>query len=348
MYRAHYFDGHSARLHTVELDARDGSIALAGSTIVKTYPCADVKLAEPFPGAPCVLDFADGARCELAGAEARDALTSALGYTKSRVVRWQDHWHGALAALVLLVLTLGAAVKWGIPAASEHLAAVMPASADQALGETSLRTLEAQLLQVSRLSDERLAEVQQIFDTVRPDQSRIALRLIVRDAPQLGANALALPHGVIVVTDAMVLKALGEATEFDSYQTQRLAGVIAHEIGHIEARHSARTIARASLTIALSASLFGDFSAVAAGAPAVLMNMSYSRAMESEADGYAIGLLARRGIPAAPLADLFDELQEAGDPSQQLPAWMRNGIGYISSHPSSADRSARFRAADEQ
>jgi hypothetical protein len=90
------------------------------------------------------------------------------------------------------------------------------------------------------------------------------------------------------------------------------ARVLAREIGHVEGRHSARALARSSLAAALSAALFGDFSAVAAGAPAVLMNMRNSREMETEADSYAIATLNQRGLSLAPLADLFEALGQLG------------------------------------
>jgi predicted Zn-dependent protease len=169
----------------------------------------------------------------------------------------------------------------------------------------------------------------------------------VRSSPRLGANALALPDGTIMVTDGMILHILGKADDFDEQQQAQLAGVLAHEIGHIEKRHSVRVMARSSLTAAASAALFGDFSAVAAGVPAVVMNMVYSREMESEADGYAISLLKEKGISPAPLADLFDSLEQIHeeDPARRLPRWMAASMAYMASHPASAERSERLRRA---
>jgi predicted Zn-dependent protease len=82
---------------------------------------------------------------------------------------------------------------------------------------------------------------------------------------------------------------------------------------------------------------------VAAGAPAVLMNMRNSREMETEADSYAIVTLNQRGLPLAPLADLFEALGQLGskDDDNNDPTFDR----YISSHPAPVARSARLRAA---
>jgi Zn-dependent protease with chaperone function len=123
--------------------------------------------------------------------------------------------------------------------------------------------------------------------------------------------------------------------------------VLAHEVGHVQARHSVRVLARSSLTAAASAALLGDFSAVAAGIPAVLANLHYSRAMETEADSYAIAVLRTKGWSLEPLARTFEWLDtvDQADPQHKMPAWMRQALPYASSHPGNAERIARLRAA---
>ena len=347
MITAHYLDGRSARLHPVELYVDDGAVTLRGA-VDKSYPRGEARLAEPFEHAPAVLYFADGARCEVADPQARQALAQALGYRKGPVERWQERTWAALLALVLLVALIGAGATWGVPAVAERIAASLPPSADLALGRSALKALHAHgVLAPTRLSDERVAEVKQVLHRVAPSRPRLPLRLMVRDSPRLGANALALPDGTIVVTDLMVREILAGRGDFDADASAALAGVLAHEIGHVELRHSTRALARSSLTAAAAAALFGDFSAVAAGVPALLVNMRYSRAMETEADEYAIGVLRGRGISTAPLADLFGALDEARRKQgrNRLPDWLAQGTEYVASHPASAERSARLRAA---
>jgi Zn-dependent protease with chaperone function len=347
MITANYFDGHSARLHPVQLQPADGALIVMGRAVMREYAYRQVSLAEPFADAPAVLYFADGARCEVSDSAGRQALAHALGYRKSAVMRWQERWYAALLALVLLIgAAIGFAI-WGVPALAEQIAAAIPPSLDRQLGTSALAGLETKLLTPSRLNDQRIAEVEQVLRSIAPSNPRLPIRLLVRNAPQLGANALALPDGTIVLTDAMILHILGKASEFDDDQQARLAGVLAHEIGHVQRRHSVRVLARSSLTAAASAALFGDPSAVAAGVPAVLMNMHYSREMETEADAYAIELLGQKGIPTEPLADLFDSLDAArqADPKQAMPRWMNDSMAYMSSHPASALRGARLRKA---
>jgi Zn-dependent protease with chaperone function len=347
MITANYFDGQSARLHPVELQPADGALLVMGGAITREYAYPQVALAEPFADAPAVLYFADGARCEVSDGAGRRALADALGYRKSVLMRWQQRWYAALLALVLLIAAGAAFAIWGVPALAEKIAAAIPPSLDQQVGTSALEGMEAKLLTPSRLSDQRIAEVEQVLRSIAPADPRQPIQLLVRNAPQLGANALALPNGTIVLTDAMILHILGKASEFDEDRRAQLAGVLAHEIGHVRRRHSVRVLARSSLTAAASAALFGDFSAVAAGVPAVLMNMHYSREMETEADAYAIDLLRQKGISTEPLADLFASLDDAhqSDPQRDMPRWMSNSMAYMSSHPASAERGARLRKA---
>jgi len=347
MTAAHYFDGRSARQHLVDLSATDGAIRLHGAGLARSYPLAATRLAEPFAHAPTVLYFGDGSHAEVQDPAVRPALAAALGYRKPWVVRWQEHTFAAVVALVLLVLLIASAWHWGIPAAAERLSARVPPSADQALGQNALALLQRQgILQPSGLAPDQQAALQGILQRIEPAAPRIPLRLLSAAAPRLGPNALAFPDGTIVITDELVRTVLGkDGHDIDADAAAALAGVLAHEVGHVEQRHSVRSITRSSLTAALSATLFGDFSAVAAGLPALLGNMEYSRDMELAADDYAASALHAHGIPTAPLADLFDHLDEQ---QEKMPKFLRQAMSYASTHPDAYARGQRLREADAE
>lgn len=345
MISANYFDGLSARLHPVNLELGAGEIGLAGVDIVRSYPFSEATLAEPFARAACVLDFADGGRCEIADPDAKAAIASALGYRKSRVVRWQDHWYGAVLALVLLVATIAATVQWGIPALTTRVVASLPVSLDQDVGDAAFKAVSGEWFSKSRFSDQRLEEIGEVFRVVAPFNPRLPLRLYVMDSEHLAPNAVAFPDGRIIITDSMIMHILGGERYFNDDSRAMLAGVLAHEIGHIEGRHSVRVLARSSLLAVLSATLFGDFSAVVAGTPALVLNMHYSREMELKADQYAIGRLQALGWPPAALADLFESLEELDPGQDRAPAWMQDAGDYLSSHPPTQERSNNIRRA---
>jgi Zn-dependent protease with chaperone function len=346
MIAAQFFDGHSARLQPVGLDVRAGHLHLDAPGLERSYPLSAVVLAEPFDNAPLMLRLGD-ASCEVPYGPGRQALLAALGYRKGGVERWQARWPAVLVALVLLLALLGAGFVWGVPAAAERIAAHLPASVDTTLGQAALAGLEAQdMVTPSRLSDERIAAVEALLPRALPAHPRIPVRLLVRASTPLGANALALPDGTIIVTDAMVRLVLNQDNELDDTGKARLLGVIGHEVGHIERRHATRAMTGSSLTAAVSAALFGDFSAVAAGLPAVLTQMQYSRAMELEADAYAVTVLRRNGLGPDCLADALRALERQQPGQDKIPRWLKRSMTYLSTHPATAERIARLHAAE--
>jgi Zn-dependent protease with chaperone function len=242
----------------------------------------------------------------------------------------------------------------GIPAATERLAAAMPASVESSIGAAAETALTEQgLLEPSRLSDERLAELQALFKRLQPATPRLPLRLVVSSAKSIRANAFALPNGTIVLADEMVRVAMGQDNQWDADAQRLVAGVLAHEIAHVEQRHNVRVLARSSLLLGGSWALFGDFSAVAAGLPALVAQMSYSRDMETEADAFAVELLRRQGYGAGDLADLFVLLEEyvqsnGLNAEDELPRWMRDGLSYLGSHPAMADRISALRDMQDE
>lgn len=345
MTTASYFDGSSARMHPVDVDLTDGAIALAGGAVAKTYSYAQARLAEPFANADCVVEFADGARCEFSDPQARETLAARLGYRKSRLARLEQRWPAALLSLALLAGCAFSAVTWGLPYVADRVVASMPASADQRAGDQALKALHAQVFEPSRLSRERQAELQGIFNSVKPGKARMPLTLLLVTTDAETPNVLSMPNGTIVMTDEMVHDILARDTELSDSKRAALAGIFAHEIGHIEGRHAMRAIAHSSLQALGAAMLFGDFSGVVHRSPALVLNMDYSRQMETAADGYAIARMDQAALPVRPLADLLDSLDKLAPGESELPRWMNDNQSYLRSHPASAARSARLRNA---
>lgn len=342
---AQYGDGRSARRHAVTVFRAGDCLHVVGEHVDATYRLASIRLTEPFAHAATIAYFDDGAYCEVP-VEGAAALADMLGRRASPVVRAQRRWPLALGAIAMLASTVAAGAIWGLPVAAEAITALLPREADQRIGALTREAFEARgLTEPSTLDATQQAALRHIWTSVQPAHPRMPMTLLLRAMPApFGPNALALPDGTVILNDAMVRKILGNAATFDATRGAALAGVLAHEIGHIEGRHSMRSVVRASLTTAAAAYLFGDFSAVAAGAPAILLGASHSRAMETAADDYAMAALQSRHMPLAPLADLFDRVE--AKKSTRQPAWFGIATGYLSSHPGSSERAAWLRAAD--
>jgi Zn-dependent protease with chaperone function len=350
MIPATYFNGRDGKLHRVDLNFGRGVIDVVAPEFIKRFQRRAARLREPFADAPCIVEFADGSRCEVHEAEARRSLLKAMPYRRSFVKRCQDRWWGPVLAATGMALILLFAYFKGIPWAADRLALQAPVAWERKLGDEALAGLDKQLFQPTALAEERQQEARDVFARLVPADARMPMQLVFRNSPAVGPNAFALPNGTIVVTDALIYQIAGAGSELSGELADQLAGVLAHEIGHVQGRHAMRRVMQGSITGALSWALFGDFSAVAAGAPAMLLQLEYSRAMESEADEYAIGLLAQKGISPAPLADLFEALEARHKhaPQSGMPAWMRRATDYMSTHPGSDARIARLRQAAGQ
>ncbi|MDE2427722.1 MAG: M48 family metallopeptidase, partial [Burkholderiales bacterium] len=324
------------------------SLLVTGDGVHKTVAHPDWTLEEMFESTFAYLRFADGSHCEIVSAEARRQARQLFAYRESWVERWQKQWQIALLAIVLMGVFLFSAYRWGLPILANKVAMMVTPEMEQKLGDQALISLDQSLFLPSRLSEQRIAQAQNILKNLLPNDARLPIRLEVRDAPKIGPNAFALPGNTIVLTDQMLELILDHGQkELRGDQAYELAGVLAHEIGHIQYRHDLKELANSAFLVMLTGTLFGDFSTVATMAPTALVQSEYSRAKEAEADAYAVTLLRQHAISASHLADLFEKLEqmEVKKAGSKMPKWFRVANSYVSSHPSTPDRIAYLRAA---
>lgn len=343
MIAAHYYDGQCSRCMRVELMIRDGTAMISGEEVRRSIPLAKIDISEPLEHAPRILRLPDGAVIE-----SDDPMLAPLlqesGYREPAAVRWQRNWPASLLALVTLIAALLAAYQWGLPWAADMLAQHLPASMERHIGNEAWGALENGYFEPSQLKAGRQEKLRKSFAALRqPDGGHTAYRIEFR-ASGLGANAFALPNGVIVVTDDLVLLSDDE---------RALLGVLAHELGHIEKRHAMRRLLQALGVGVLVNLAVGDVSSVLAAAPGVLLDQKYSRDFEREADEYAIDMLHANHVPLTPMAALFEKMHEMDAAQAKAAGGNReidgeDGVDYLSSHPSDAERIARLRRADAQ
>jgi len=327
---AHYHDGLLARAHPVELHINPEGIELRGEALQREYAWSGTRVSERLQRAPRLLRFADGTFCEVADHEALDAALASIGHRDSWVARSQRRWSYVFGAAVLLVIAIWAGYRWALPAAADFAARRIPLGVEAGIGARALQIVKAQF-EPSRLAPERRDRIRQVFDSIAPRDGR-TFALIFRSGGAIGANAFALPGGNVFLTDQLVELAPDD---------DALAGVMAHEIGHVENRHLMRQIISGTVIGAVSTLIAGDASGLMAGLPATLANLSYSRDMERQADRYAVDLLKRRGIPVGPFATLLERLQ-ASHEAGQSPGW----ASYLATHPDTAERIVEIRAAE--
>jgi Zn-dependent protease with chaperone function len=230
--------------------------------------------------------------------------------------QWESTPRSLLIVVGALLLMAVALYHFGIPVAARALAARVPDGVTAAISDQVLNGLESNVLQPTTLPPERQRQLSAGFERlVGPGRAR-RYRLVYRGSPELGANALALPSGTIVVTDALVQLARDD---------REILGVLAHEAGHVEARHGMRQVLQASALVLVVGLAVGDFTSLAAAAPTVLLQAKYSRDFEREADTYAADMLRANGIRPAVLADMLERVE----------AWERAGRPPLGAEPPS-------------
>ena len=150
----------------------------------------------------------------------------------------------------------------------------------------------------------------------------------------MGANALALPGGSIVVTDGLV-----QLAEND----EQIMAALAHEMGHVDYQHGLRSALQNSLTALLMAGLLGDITSVSslsATLPTILVENRYSRKFELEADAYAVALLQSQQIDPEQLVRMLVLLEHTHQTAKKF--------DYLSSHPETNKRIARIESMLKQ
>lgn len=152
-------------------------------------------------------------------------------------------------------------------------------------------------------------------------------------------NAFALPGGYVYITRGIMALAENEA---------EVAGILAHEIGHVTARHSAQRYSRAQAAN-LGLTLLGVLGSVV-GAPtgtgqllslgATAYIQGYSREQESEADTLGIRYLGRAGYQPGAMATMFRKLENDNRLRAELSGnpEAANQFSFLSSHPRTRDR----------
>jgi Zn-dependent protease with chaperone function len=152
------------------------------------------------------------------------------------------------------------------------------------------------------------------------------VRLLEEDSP----NAFALPGGLLYVTRGMV----------DFLRTDHeLAGIIAHEIIHVEQSHGIKQAARNQrlniLSLAVIAATGGQGAAIILSSVAqAAISSSYSREYEEQADREGLMLLQNAGYEPTGLVTAMERLHEEG--------WKRPYVdpGVYMDHPETEDRVA--------
>lgn len=330
-YSALYFDGLTAarREVTITLFAEGISIAEAGGATLAFWPFIGLRApgrlkrdravqltSEMAPEARLVVE--DGEFFDRLKAEAPRLFRPWL----TRPATWSRI--GLIAGLLVVSL---AAAYYGVPYLARPIAAAIPVEWEQELG----KAVKARLIGHAKQCKEEDGEAA---------LDRLVARLAAKvDTPyrfdvtvvKAGmVNAFAVPGGHIVIMDKMLQ---------ETRTPEELAGILAHEMGHVTERHPMAGAIRMMGIALVFDMIVGDSSGIMetlATMGGVLIAFSYGRDDERAADEIAIKTLNDAKVDPRGLESVFLRLQEkSGDEEKGA---LDKLTQFFSTHPGLAER----------
>lgn len=328
-----YFDGHHPVGSAATLIWSGAEASIIGAHALARHPLRALRISPRIGSADRFISFPGGAQLQCGDDVSLDTLPQE-GATEGTVAWLEQRWWMALLGIVLVGGIVGFGYFYGLPRLAEFAAARIPLAAERDMGDTSVRWLDKRgFFAPSKVACDSQLELRAEFaEVVRGLPNEADYRLLFRNAPGLGANAVALPGGIIVITDDMMKMAASP---------DEALAVLAHEAGHVALRHTLRHALQDSAVAAAIAAVTGDaasLTSAVAGLPAALAQASYSRDFEVEADAFALELLQRQGISPENFARVMEKLERKQKAGQE-------GFGFLASHPPTPERIARARAA---
>ncbi|MCC4117380.1 M48 family metallopeptidase [Aromatoleum toluclasticum] len=326
-----FFDGASSRSHRASVLVEDGCARVEGASGDALLPAVELERLEfssRVGNTPRFLRFPGGGSFETDDNDAVDRLSAPSSSVGGFAHRLESKLRYVLIGLLVAVAFVWGSVQWGVPALARIAAFSLPAEVTGHAERMALEIMDRQLFEPSRLPQEEQARLLAVFAPLTEDAAQDPpVRVLFRAAAgPLGANALALPAGTVVLTDPLV-----QLAQHD----EELVGVLAHEIGHIRHRHAMRSSLQASFVGLVATLVVGDVSSVSSivtALPLILTQLGYSRAFEREADQYAVETLRRHGIGTQPFVDILQRLDPSGDEKG----------AYLSTHPPTPERVRRI------
>ncbi len=324
-----FFDGRVARPRSVTLAIRATEIEILDETgaSVAAWPFSHVRVADQnaVSGSYMLrLEPDHAARLEVAAGDQLRALLA----DRPELKRWRARERTGLLKAFLVWGAVGAAVctvlYLGWTRASIAIATWIPRSWEDRIGE---EVETAWFPERNRCKGaEGLRALQALGDRLWPGEPGDGVKLFV--IKEGDPNAFAVPGHRVVVFSGLIDRAKSP---------EMVAGVIAHELGHVELHHPMRGLIHQLGLGAVLTLIFGDSSLASMGQLALAL--SYSRDMEREADQRGIALLQKAGIRADGMSAFFKVIKEDVKKSMfsKLPE-------FLSSHP---DLDARIAATQQ-
>ncbi|MEG3618202.1 M48 family metallopeptidase [Magnetovibrio sp. PR-2] len=328
-FAARYYDGRQAVAHNVSVQISGTALILISEngSVLDTWALTDLELGDRSKDWVRVAKKGSEARLSLNDPRAFDVL---LALAPNIMTRQKRLRRGMLLAVVSTIAVI-AGVYFAIPVITKGIVAIVPPSVEVRLGDGSSKAI---VDMVASAKDKPLCDKPQgstalgrMTDTLaNHTDGSFPYRVKVLNVDM--SNAIALPGGHIFLFKGLLEKA--ETPE-------EIAGVLAHEMAHVDLRHSLHGLVHQAGLGVLSDMMFGGSSM--GSLSGFVVGASYTREAEAAADEQAVRTLRDAGISTQGFAAFFERLH-----SQEAKA----GFGlpaFMSTHPPSDKRAKLAQSA---
>ncbi len=229
MIQGRYFDTHSSAAAEAQLEAwADGSVCLHANGRRQVFSLERLEISDRIGSIPRRIRFPDASEFETGDNDAVDQMLGAAAPRQTWAHRLERNWGIAVGALVGVVAVSFLFLRFGLPVVAGWVASTLPPSTDRIIGQHAIQILDHGILKPSKLDAQRQAVLQNLFSRMTATmKDGHDYRLELRSSPALGPNAIALPAGIVVMTDQLSSLAAND---------EELMAVLAHEIGHVRGR----------------------------------------------------------------------------------------------------------------
>lgn len=262
---------------------------------------SDLKIASRLGNTPREISFGDDCLFVTEDNDAVDYLARHHGQSnrESLLHRLETNTPLILLSIVVTIAVIWGTVVYGVPASAKFIAFQLPDLTSEKLG-SSLSVLDKTVFESSQLSASKQEEIRRLTAPYLEEFKDLNPQLEFRSG--MKANALALPSGEIVLTDDFVNLVANN---------QELLAVFFHEIGHLKHKHLLRRALQDSMVALIIIFVTGDVDSfdLLTGLPTLILDLSYSREFEREADIFALEQLYRNKISVDHFATVMTNLE---------------------------------------
>jgi Zn-dependent protease with chaperone function len=325
-----YFDGKSSRRRLVILAFRDRLELQEPPEMATKWSYDDIRRVDSPSHTLRVSCLTAPA---LARLEIRDAAVAAE--LTARCPRLDENIPGRHGVGAIIAWSLAAAVSivavvlLGVPLAADRLAPLVPQSLERRLGDAAEG--QVKVLFGGKYCNNKAGQAafNKLVNAIREAAGMdISIKTAVLLTPV--PNAFALPGAKVYLLNGLLAKA---------ENPDEIAGVLAHELGHLRHRDATRNLIYSGGTSFLIGLLFGDITGSGAliFASRSLVTSSYSREAEYNADTFSIDVMHRLGRSPKPMGLLLYRVTGKE---------VDKSLSILSNHPLTEDRLKRMSEED--